>query len=478
MRYLIGMLLIVSMLNCNQSQKDSAASNGKDSTEIKASIKRIKLDSTTIQISSHNKFDFFYFQDYFGEGSVHYELSKLNGSTTFRFFFDRDVKLFLVALDGKPNTKTVMIHPGESIEISDTISNGNIFVVNNNAVRSNELNLIHSMNKQIGTDLEGFYQYTPRVNYSTKQIIDSANLLYEKRLAFLNDYKRKYPISKENHAQLAATLNYIKYDNIVSLYAEGFKPLDKEIINFINDNPVYDEVNGKADERAWNYAYYIARNHMRNKSLSPVSMFDEASQVFKNKTRDRVLFQIVAKAFREGDDSLGNLLKRYSNISTDQPLKDYAEENFQLERFDSETTYQQASLIGTDNKEITWAELLDKNKGKVVYMDFWASWCAPCIAEMPGSHQLKESYDGKSVAFVYVSTDDLHRAWIKSAARNGLKNENSFRLKGGNYSKIKDTFKINAIPRYMIFDKNGNLKISSAPRPREKKTREYLDRLL
>ncbi len=54
---------------------------------------------------------------------------------------------------------------------------------------------------------------------------------------------------------------------------------------------------------------------------------------------------------------------------------------------------------------------LKDSKGKVIFINFWASWCAPCIAEMDGIHSLYEKTKGKNVEFVMISLDkDINKA--------------------------------------------------------------------
>ena len=68
--------------------------------------------------------------------------------------------------------------------------------------------------------------------------------------------------------------------------------------------------------------------------------------------------------------------------------------------------------IGTKAPEFTLPDLdgrpvsLSKYQGKVVILDFWASWCAPCVAELPVFQALQEKYGDKGFAMVGVNVSD------------------------------------------------------------------------
>ena len=122
-------------------------------------------------------------------------------------------------------------------------------------------------------------------------------------------------------------------------------------------------------------------------------------------------------------------------------------------------------------------EVISAHKGKMVYMDIWASWCGPCKAEMPASHKLQEKYKDSDVVFLYVSIDRNNKAWEASARQFNL-TENSYLARNYPKAKLFQTNNVRSIPRYMLFDKSGRLVDSDANRPSSKRIVEVIDAFL
>lgn len=99
-------------------------------------------------------------------------------------------------------------------------------------------------------------------------------------------------------------------------------------------------------------------------------------------------------------------------------------------------------------------ELVTANKGKVLYIDFWGTWCGPCIAEMPRSKQLMGELDGKDVTFVYICIDSEQDAWKAKLSELGLGGQHYF-FNMNQSRDIRQSFDIKGIPFYVLMDKNG-----------------------
>ncbi len=105
-------------------------------------------------------------------------------------------------------------------------------------------------------------------------------------------------------------------------------------------------------------------------------------------------------------------------------------------------------------------------KGKVVYVDVWATWCGPCRAEFPNSKVLKNEYkDEEDLVFMYVSIDSDKPAWKKYLTNDPEFTGEHLFVDGAWNSEICKAYNIMAIPRYLLIDKDGKIADSNAPRP-------------
>jgi thiol-disulfide isomerase/thioredoxin len=103
-------------------------------------------------------------------------------------------------------------------------------------------------------------------------------------------------------------------------------------------------------------------------------------------------------------------------------------------------------------------------KGKVVLVDVWATWCGPCKQQIPHAKKLEEELHGMDVVFLNVSVDEEKdkEKWKQMVIDEKLGGVHIF---AGGWSKITKDYKITGIPRFMLFDKNGNVISTEAPRP-------------
>lgn len=128
-----------------------------------------------------------------------------------------------------------------------------------------------------------------------------------------------------------------------------------------------------------------------------------------------------------------------------------------------------------DGKQVSLTDL----KGKIVYIDVWATWCGPCLGEIPSLKKLEEEYHGKDIVFLSVSTDKSadRQKWEDMVKEKELK---GIQLFAGDKARdqILSPYKITGIPRFILVDRDGKLIAIDAPRPSSSEIRPILNAAL
>jgi len=119
------------------------------------------------------------------------------------------------------------------------------------------------------------------------------------------------------------------------------------------------------------------------------------------------------------------------------------------------------TLKDIDGKQVSLKDF----RGKVVYMDVWASWCAPCIAEINKAKKLKEHFKGEDeLVFLYVSIDKDEARWKEMVKKKDIKGIHLL-SKGGEEAGIVQKYNVPAIPKFVIIDREGNVADGDAKWP-------------
>ncbi|MBO2031262.1 TlpA family protein disulfide reductase [Siccationidurans ginsengisoli] len=117
----------------------------------------------------------------------------------------------------------------------------------------------------------------------------------------------------------------------------------------------------------------------------------------------------------------------------------------------------------TDNtgKQVSLADL----KGKVVYLDFWGTWCGPCMREMTEfAPTLKKQFEGRDVVFLYISVGDAEAKWQQALADKHFTGPSSVHLRAPD-SSLAATYLVNGYPTYYLIGRDGRFVTVYASRP-------------
>ncbi|TKG94929.1 TlpA family protein disulfide reductase [Puteibacter caeruleilacunae] len=178
-------------------------------------------------------------------------------------------------------------------------------------------------------------------------------------------------------------------------------------------------------------------------------------------------------------EELKQYLDKYAEMYADTSFVDHLKKQYLLE-FTNETR-QKDSLILIDNKgtKHTLAEIIAKHKDKVLYIDFWASWCAPCRQMLPYSHTVQNEFKNKGVAFIYLSMDKNRQQWLQAVKDEEMENQpESYMIINAQASEYIKGLQIRSIPRYLLYNRDGVLVNKNAPSPKSVELPKTITKLL
>jgi thiol-disulfide isomerase/thioredoxin len=229
-------------------------------------------------------------------------------------------------------------------------------------------------------------------------------------------------------------------------------------------------------------------NFLAEKALLEEKLFDLDELIAMDSLSRENEFKAIENElteFHEAATDIDTLVINYSLKRIDGTLKAYKrylDQDLALKRELPKGSVS-PTFEGYENFNGETTSLADM-RGKYVYIDVWATWCGPCIAEIPSLKKLEKEFHDRNISFVSISIDDAkrhggsmeiaHDKWKKMVNEEALGGTQLFAPDGWESDFIK-AYKIYGIPRFILLDPDGNIVSASAPRPSSDRLLELLE---
>ncbi len=230
-------------------------------------------------------------------------------------------------------------------------------------------------------------------------------------------------------------------------------------------NYFYDTLNRKNNEHFWVLNKRVEetlKNEQLDEYLKAIDSFTIVEKEFFKTVNEAIVqkkygdyllgcinyYYINWGYFEERQAIFDNLPEYLKNTSSGKKALEFLAQTKTKNTFHTGQTAYQFTLKDINNKSFS----LEKLKGKIIVLDFWASWCLPCIKALPLLEKIQAHYVSKNVMYISVSIDKKEKDWIVKEKQ----------LHTPWPSLLADeitvnNYEIKEVPSYIVIDKNGKI---------------------
>ncbi len=243
------------------------------------------------------------------------------------------------------------------------------------------------------------------------------------------------------------------------------------------------------------FKYEDAEKAFYNKDYqSCISLLDETEKLLGKSAPNILYLKIMAQyqlfrtnpresydRFKQLRNNCQTYLTNYDITGLEEKYREVYEISNQLPKISNQEELAQLKDISPtfnyENHKGGKSKLEDFN-GKHVYIDLWATWCGPCIKEIPSLKQLYHDYKGK-IEFISIAIDPLkdYEKWKSFVTAKSLEGTQLFADNSWDSNFLKG-YKIKGIPRFIIIAPDRTIIDANAPRPSSPEIRIKFDKLL
>lgn len=362
----------------------------------------------------------------------------------------------------------VYVNPGDTINVFCSLNtNGYDYFFKTNA-KAVETNILVEIEKKFGFSFNQMSNLTLTNRTNFLLLMEEKEKEFEAKRAYVDNALYQNLITKQLHEDILFELNFKKLLeeltpfshrppglDLKKISGDYVKALDK-VRPLISSHSLLTNVSYRNFLLAYNY--FLCKDSLGMGNDFDV-LYRQATTSFSGRSRDYLQMKLLITYMKSGTSGLEKTSSAFVMNCSDPEYHAY------YTGFLKELTPsfdEMEALITLDGNSIGWKQILSQTGSKIIYIDFWASWCGPCLQEMSFTKKLQEYYKGKDVSFVFISVDDQETKWKSAVLKLPIEFLPKNHFLTNDKSPLAKAFHVPPIPRYVIVKSNGEVIASDA----------------
>lgn len=333
--------------------------------------------------------------------------------------------------------------------------------------------------------------YLENQGFNKDSVIQIIQYMFDWKDEAISQYQKtgsKYSLSTCEYNHFKDVINYAVYTFLWSDLMQRGYSIESDLFDFWNNLPL-DDAEAITTSLDYNraldtYIFWKLRleNHWYDFNSFNYSSDEFAVKFYEqiiaelknNDVRNSALTRNVCSSLFRGTTSADYLYERYLKDCSDTSLKRITARYYKKNLSVKGSSKPQ---IRIDTLNFSLFDKLKEFEGKVLYLDFWASWCSPCLTSLPHTRKIQEKYSDAPFEVIYVNVSDNIGSFETIVKKLDLKGTLIY-LDKEESNEVLNFLDAEGIPHYVLIDKDGSIVEGSAPGPESGAIIDTINRLL
>ena len=339
-------------------------------------------------------------------------------------------------------------------------------------------------------DLENFkWNAKRKINADSSSLSDyekSLDSLQVISLKMLNDFHREERLTKEELHWLTSNIKYGKFSSLAYKAYQLKTPPNDPAYQFFQRLNLNDQDAVNVSRTYVQAILDYLLHEVNSKDIYHISSLDNSiyfqtyyeilKEQLRGEVRDVILTNFISDLLKNFDDLAEEYYEHYlADCASPEMLERTRPLYENYLKIKNEPLHNSVNIISTNQQNPM--EVLSQFENNVVLMDYWASWCSPCIRGLPHTRKLAEHYMDKELVVLYIGNMDQKNNLISAIKEHHLVG-NHIILNHEESLAWRSVFDIKGIPTYIVMDRAGRVVHLDNPHQLNEGTYDLIDSLL